>query len=550
MRRRSGAGALVGLTVAALLLPGALARAADPTLTVKYRTAAAIYVDGGKAEGLQLGDRLAVVSGADQVAELEIVYLAEHSASCQVVSEKRTVRAGDRVARLPRADEPAAPAPAVIPAPTPTPTPPPPGLGTTPPPLATPKAPLARVRGGVSYGLYRVWDGSEAQFDFQQRTGRADLSAWDIGGRPLLFNLRFRSRQDVRTRGLATRTPTDRRDDRLYELSLRYQPPDEKLAFEVGRIGASNFVGIGYLDGALAEVRIGSSPARVGGFFGRRAELDNLDLDAPGLKYGGFLRLVPGGRYSRGNYEAVVAVAKETADGEVSRDYLSLETRFGSGRRFSFSQYGELDLNRGWRKDLSGSSYQISNLSLAATFRANRSSSFVLSYDGRRNYRYYLNRGVPEDVFDDLLHQGLRASVFASQRQGFSVGAGGGVRLKNDRDPVNAYSANLSLRHQNVFASQISLGVDGVGFQNAYTDGLLATVQAGRAFARGHYVDLSYGRSAYRTKTTSDTRVTEWLRLSGRLQLVRGFYLVGDFEYDRGADLKGPRAFLEAGYQF
>ena len=80
-------------------------RAADPTLTVKYRSASAIYVDGGKAQGLQLGDRLAVVSGSETVAELEIVYLAEHSASCQVLNEKRTVRAGDRVARLPREGE-------------------------------------------------------------------------------------------------------------------------------------------------------------------------------------------------------------------------------------------------------------------------------------------------------------------------------------------------------------------------------------------------------------------------------------------------------------
>ena len=135
----------------------------------------------------------------------------------------------------------------------------------TPEPLSRPKGRLARVRGGVSFGAYQVWDQSEAQFDFQQRTGRADVSAWDIGGKPLFFNLRFRSRQDIRARGLASRTPTDKRDDRLYELALRYQPPEENFAFEVGRIGASNFVGIGYLDGALAQVRVRSSPLQVGG---------------------------------------------------------------------------------------------------------------------------------------------------------------------------------------------------------------------------------------------------------------------------------------------
>jgi hypothetical protein len=402
----------------------------------------------------------------------------------------------------------------------------------------------------VSFGLYNVWDESPTDYDFEQRTGRLDLSAWDIGGRPLTFNARFRTRQDIRARGLSSlRTPTDRRDDRLYELSLRYEPPDQNVAFELGRIGASNFVGIGYLDGALGQVRV-LAPLQVGAFFGRRTEMDNLDLDKPGLKYGAYLRLAPPGRYSRQDYEAILAVVRETADDDVSREYLSLETRFGSGRRFSLVQRGELDLNRGWRREAAGTAYQISNLSIAANWRASRGSSFVLSYDGRKNYRYYLNRGVPEEVFDDLLHQGLRASFYAARPQGLSVNLGGGVRFRNDRDPVNAYSANLGIRHANAFSSRVSLGVDGVGFSNGYTDGLLVTLQAGRTFTRGHYLDLSYGRSLYRLMDVDEKRVTQWLRLTGRFQVVRGFYVVGDVEYDRGDDLRGPRVFLEAGYQF
>ena len=542
----------VGSLLVALAVSGTpFLGAADATLSVKYRSASAVYLDGGKAQGLLLGDRLAVVSGSETVAELEIVYLAEHSASCRVVSEKRIVRAGDRVARHPRPGETEATgegAPVQAPAPSPSPTPTPALVDT---PSAPPRPrPLARVRGGVSLGLYNVWDESPADYDFEQRTGRLDLSAWDIGGRPLTFNARFRSRQDIRARGLSSlRTPTDRRDDRLYELSLRYQPPDENVAFELGRIGASNFVGIGYLDGALAQVRV-LPPLQVGGFFGRRTEMDNLDLDAPGLKYGAYLRLTPPGRYSRQDYEAILAVVRETADDDVSREYLSLETRFGSGRRFSLVQRGELDFHRGWRREVAGTAYQVSNLSIAANWRASRGSSFVLSYDGRKNYRYYLNRGVPEEVFDDLLHQGLRASFYAARRQGLSVNAGGGVRFRNDRDPVNAYSANLGVRHANAFGSQVSLGVDGVGFSNGYTDGVLVTAQAGRAFARGHYLDLSYGRSVYNLRDVDERRVTQWLRLTGRFQVVRAFYVVGDFEYDRGDDLKGPRVFLEAGYQF
>jgi hypothetical protein len=299
-----------GVGTCALLLAAASLRAADPTLTVKYRSASAIYVDGGKAQGLQLGDRLAVVSGSDRRG-LGIVYLA-NSASCQVLHEKRTVRAGDRVVRLAREGEVAPPAAAPTPVPTPIPTPTPiPGLAVTPEPLSRPKGRLARVRGGVSFGAYRVWDQSESQFDFQQRTGRADVSAWDIGGKPLFFNLRFRSRQDIRAQGLASRTPTDKRDDRLYELALRYQP---RTRTSPSRWDASA-PPISWASGASTapwpRCAWPPRPCRSGASSERRAEPDNLDLDVPGLKYGGFLRLAPAGRYSRQNYEAVVAVVRE-----------------------------------------------------------------------------------------------------------------------------------------------------------------------------------------------------------------------------------------------
>ncbi len=63
-------------------------------------------------------------------------------------------------------------------------------------------------------------------------------------------------------------------------------------------------------------------------------------------------------------------------------------------------------------------------------------------------------------------------------------------------------------------------------------------------------VDLSYGRSVYRVKLTEEDRTTQWLRLMGRGELGRRVYVQGDFEYDTGDDLKGPRAFVEVGVRF
>jgi hypothetical protein len=268
------------------------------------------------------------------------------------------------------------------------------------------------------------------------------------------------------------------------------------------------------------------------------------------------VRLAPGGRYSSSGHDVMLAFVRENADGEVSREYLSLESRFGNGSRWSLFQRAELDLNTGWRQEVSGKSTQFSNVSLSGNLRVTPSAWAFVSYDGRRNYRYYRNRVVPEEVFDDLLHQGLRAGVNVSRPGGFGATAGLGMSLKEpdprhpELDIANAYSGNAGLRHVNLFSSGFSAGIDGSGFSNGYTDGGLLMARVGRRFAGGHMIDLSFGRSLYRLKLTEENRSTQWLRLMGRGELGRRVYLQGDFEYDTGDDLKGPRGFLELGILF
>ena len=415
--------------------------------------------------------------------------------------------------------------------------------------------PWARVRGSASFGYYKSWDETEYALDFEERTARVDLGLYDIAGQPLSFTLRGRSREDVRARTLSSRTPSSERTDRLYEVALRYEPPSDKVGLEVGRIGIYRFVGIGYLDGVLGRFRP-LPDVQVGAFGGRVADIEGLGFDGTGQKYGGFVRLAPGGRYATGGYDVMLAFVRENADGDVSREYLSLESRFGKGSRWSLFQRAELDLNTGWRQDVTGKSTQFSNVSLSGNLRVTPSAWAFVSYDGRRNYRYYRNRLVPEEVFDDLLHQGLRAGVNLSRPGGFGATAGFGMSLKEpdprypELDIANAYSGNVGVRHADVFSSGFSVGLDGTGFSNGYTEGGLVMARLGRRFAAGHMLDLSYGRSVYRVKLTEEDRTTQWLRLMGRGELGRRVYLQGDFEYDTGDDLKGPRAFLEVGVRF
>jgi len=535
--------------VVLLLVAAALpALAQEKRLTVKYRSAGNVYLDGGSADGVAVGDRLAVSSGGETIGELEVVFIAERSASCRVVTEKRPVRAGDLAILKPRATPlPEAPAAGTTTTATS------PGTPATPAPATSKKTrPWARARGALSIGLYRLWDGTPANYDFEQRTGRADLGLWDLWGKPYQLNLRLRSRQDLRHRPPGFEgIPRDERLDRLYELALRYEPPQGAIRWEIGRIGSSP-VGIGYLDGALASFKV--APAlELGGFFGNRPNVERYQSQPSGRKYGGFLRLLSGRAYSPGTYDGLAFVVRELAGSEVSREYLGLQGRVAAGRFTSF-QWVEVDVNRGWREPLAGKRYQLSNLSLSGSYRASSSLQAGLSYDQRRNYWTQEVRPLPEALFDRFLHQGLRASVDLFRPSSIGVSASLGLR-RDERDDTTSRSWSVGVRHPKALGLAVS--VDGSGYTNPFTDGYLVTARLGRSLRRAQ-IDLTYGASLYKLKTAgqnplpgqSPDRLNQWGRASTRVELPRGLYVQGEFEYDSGDDMKGPRFLGELGYRF
>jgi hypothetical protein len=400
----------------------------------------------------------------------------------------------------------------------------------------------------VSFLWNKLWDDTPRAFDFEQRNLRLDLGLWDIASQPLQFNARARGRQDLRARpdGL-TGTPTDERRDRLYELSMRYDQRGGRFSVEAGRIGVSS-LGIGYLDGGNLDLRI-VRPLRIGGFFGKRVDIEHTAGFESGSKYGAYMRLAGGGPSWPGSYDALVVAVREMAGSDPSREYVGFQGRFGS-RGFTFSQWLELDLLRGWREPADGKATQLSNLSLAASYRLTPGASIAASYDQRRNYRTAETRSVPEILFDDFLHQGFRGSVDVSRAGGLGASAFVGVRLADDQTQRTAYSYGGGVRHPRMFGLGLTGSLDGSGFSNGTTSGYQASARLGRA-TRSLITDLAYGLSSYSFSSTGgERRLNQWLRLSARGELHRGFWLSGEAEYDDGDDVKGPRAALEVGYRF
>ena len=245
-------------------------------------------------------------------------------------------------------------------------------------------------------------------------------------------------------------------------------------------------------------------------------------------------------------HDAQVAAVREFSGSELSREYVSYQGRLASGTRFTSFQWAEVDLNTGWRQALASSSAQLSNLSLSASYRVSTSVQAGLSYDQRRNYWTQELRSLPQILFDKYLHQGLRVRLDTFRPGTFGMSGSFGVLLE-ERDQSRSYSWGLGLRHPRLLGFFAS--VDGSGFTNPTTNGYVGSARLGRSF-RGAQTDLSYGVSYYSFKTTTDTRLNQWGRLSARFDLPHRVYLQVDAEYDHGDDVKGPRGVVELGYRF
>ncbi|MDX1385282.1 MAG: hypothetical protein R3190_16635, partial [Thermoanaerobaculia bacterium] len=315
---------------------------------------------------------------------------------------------------------------------------------------------------------------------------------------------------------------------------------------QAGRLGANPFVSLGYLDGALGQARLGRHH-HLGGLAGAAAEIDDLGFESEGTKYGAFYRFDTAGAPGTAVADLTVAAITEEADSEVSRDYVSLETRVrGGGGRWHLFQRAEVDLNRDWRQEVTGRSSQLTNLSLSTSYQISPGVRWVASYDQFRPYRDADTRHTPEEVFQDFLRQGFRTGVYLNGRR-LAGSLLVGVRdREGDLDPTTSFSGTLRYS----FAQRLYVLARASTFDGDATDGFYGSIDLRRAFRGGHDVGLTYGYTGSTVKRTSEDRSHDWVRLSGRVELPARLFASAEIETLSGDDQEGTYLYLDLGYRF
>ena len=524
--------------------------------SVSYRSQETVYLDSGAIAGFAEGDRLEILRAGQRIGEVEITFVATHSASCRILTERPSIQPGDLAVRL-DSHQPMATDTSEMLEPFETPT----GPAPTNDPIRADDGSLyvdsktdqrssMRVSGVVELAWDRYWDNSEAGLDFEQFAGRISLRARDIAGQPLSFRLRLRALEDHRSRSFSTGAPQTERRNRFYEAALLYDPPKGRFKAQIGRIAVSPFIAVGFLDGAIGQVRlvrgidfgalVGSRPIIQGDSF----------FETRGLKYGAYTRFSALWKGEVPDLEIFVAGIREEGDLDVSREYFSLETHYTPGGGWSLHQRAEIDVNNGWREQAAGDRAQLSNLALTIDNQISTSSRLSISYDRWERYLTEEDRSVSEELLDNLLRQGLRVRFAYSRPRGVGFFLYAGYRAREGEDQ-NTLSLGGEVRYTDIAHRGITLSGDLLGYDNPATSGMIARLRASKSFQRGHEVALLVGGRFYSDSYLANggNRSDQWVRLSGWLELPFDLYTRTELEYTTGDDARGQRIILSIGYR-
>jgi hypothetical protein len=529
-----------GFTI--LLFIFLLSDVAMPAIHIKYNSTDNVYLDAGSNDSLAIGDHLAIKKADTVLAEIEVVFVAEHSASCKIIKANGPLEIGELAtvigktsSQIPEAPKPMQEASAKTLLP-------PQGAR-----VGVLKPATTRLIGSISMAAYYWNDTGPSNLDFTQPSTRLNLIANKLWGTDFSFTLRSTMYYDQRTRRYSSLVPQSQWLNRIYQLSFAYTNDVSPLSFQIGRVISNRMSGIGYIDGLLIQDKV-SKRILMGAFGGTEPQWQYSTFQTSLQKYGIFAGYTKGD-YRSTRYEMTLAMAGEYHGSTASREFAYLQNNLNIGSAWNIFQSGELDFNRGWRKIKTGSSLTLSNLYISARRRINRWISAGLSYDSRKNYWTYEIRTLADSLFDDKLRQGARADLSLRLPREYFLNAGFGLQ-KRQTDSRPTYSYSLGVNKSNFIAKKFSVNFQGSGFTNPLTNGYNLQARLGRSIRKSDLLSVGYGTYIYIIQNSNIKRYNRALSLSGQVTLVSPLYFYGTYEYDTGDDTRGHRFMGELGYRF
>lgn len=476
---------------------------------VHYISSHNVYIDAGRMRGVTEGATLWVMRDGKQVVQLQVEFVAQHSAACKVVAGERTVRVGDTVQFEPVASSRPAPSAAVTPQ--------------SIPPATDNSLRLDTVHGHL-LTTYSVTSRSEGRYENPTLLG--DLRLGSVRSEEL--QLRFRadrpSFQPAAAGGSLDETT------RIADASIWFRSASRNLEVAGGRFVPRRLETLGTLDGGSVSFSF-SDAWRLGVAAGRRPEL-TLATDVPrSTRVGAYLET----NLARGERRLATHLSwlHEQDNEQVRRRYLILRNDARFGPRLRLYQRLEADASPTWKRDAGRPPLALTALSLSIELTRER-VSYLLGADTRRPVLVPELLAVSDSISTErqaAIHGAVRVKVSNSQTLRF----GGDARTEVE-DRKTSFGWNASWWQSRFLHERLAARVQASGYQSELSRGTLVGGHLEMRSGNGMRLGLGTGVTSRHHRSTlllvqERASRDRWVRLSLGLQSTARWWLDGSAEW-------------------
>lgn len=529
---------------------------------VKYVAEGVVYLDGGRAAGLEKGQRLTIKrsglselpsGGAAEVratrilGEVEVVSLAESSAVCEIRRQSEPWSAGDLAYLSNEAVETrlrqqvAAGArryPVVV------------AFNdgdpldeeqrTTVPRPRLPEVNRARGRIGLDYSSISSHDQTNSRSTQLGLLLRMDVTR--IGGTYWNFQGNFRGRLNSRSNPTGPETLRDL-VNRTYQVGFTYANPGSKWQMGIGRLYVPWATSLSSVDGGYLAYRL-SGHMTTGFFAGSSPDPTSWNYDPRRRQAAAFVGF-EGGGFQSVHVSSNIGMGVNSLGWKVERHFAYMESNLNVRQKFSV--YNALEVDRVKSPLPSGHLTGVSRSFTTARFQPHRVLSLDLSHNYFRDVPTFDALLISTGLVDKLLFQGFSGGgrVQLPKRVALYASVGLSNRTGDTRSSGNRlYGVTLG----NIWRTGIRADVRYSEFDGAFGSGRYRSASVSREIGEHFRLEVQGGLQSLRSLISQQT---ESSFLGGTLDwfLGRHYFLESGFTLQRG-DRPYDQWFTTMGYRF
>ena len=505
---------------------------------VTYFTSAQIYFDGGKEEGLSVGDTLVIARGDTGVGTAVITAISTHSSVGHPFVFRVPPRIGDTGSFLKEGTAQAPPSPESDSSAAASALPPP-----SPPDVE--RKPGENVLAGRVAFQYNGQVAEDSRLNINQPSLYAHVKLENLEGTGMSLSLYGREYYDAGGPYLRYGDSTHSRFD-LSELSLDLDRQTFPLGFSAGRFISRYVTGAGALDGGELFVRQGRFTA--GALAGTGVESRVIGIGGNQRSVGGFLAYHQGESFFD-SYDASAAYIRQTVGGSLDREFLSVQNSLAIGP--DFNAYGNADVEL---KEMTGgviaSHPFVSSLLLFVNYVPTPWLWTSFGYDGTRSvYLFQSMKSVPDSLFHEALSHGFRLNGTVRLGTSYTLTTEAGVNSRAG-DGGSSRTLGAGIRVTDIFSSRVFGGLRYRNVGGSILNGSQSTIELGRNFSQRVDIQIQYDSRSYTVDPLKQTYTTQTFSGNANFWISRTLYGTLGADYVRDNTMNGFHYFLECGYRF